>query len=309
MLPTGWRRLWLLILIFLARLFYHIAFKCHGLLGGLARLFRTPVLRYGLKLKALPAGVPDDSIRIVSFLCHNDVAMWMWAYASWRRFSGICAPVIILNDGSFTPGDRDILRRWPEVSIVEPDEAERKAAEFYKDHPGALPLRKDQLGPKFTDVPLFVPAGKKVFIFDADLLFFRHPAEAVEVLRKPSLSAYYYCQEEQASYQADPVLSRHFSNLPYGFNSGMLIFERDTMQPAHVERLFQTVRSFPPLKLAYYDQIYYVLLATETGFQGFPKTYATSMLQKPDVLVMKHYHSWMKHFFVQEGLWQLLRHP
>lgn len=309
MFSSGCRQFFVLGLIFLARLCFHIAFKFSGFLGGVARVCRAKALSASKDIRVMETAALDDSLRVVSLLCHRDVSLWQWAYASWRHFSGICAPVLILDDGSLTDADRKLLCRWPEVTIIARSEADTRVAEFYRDYPQVMQYRRDLvMAPKLLDIPVLVPAGKRVLLFDADLLFFRHPAEVVAALKQPVLDGFVYAGEEDSSYSAEPELTRRFTNLPHGFNAGFLVYERDWLTSEKLGHLCTLVREIPPMKILYEDQIIYAMLASERGHRSFPATYGTSMTHKPDSLVMKHYHSWMKDFYIQEGLWYFLRH-
>ncbi len=310
MLPRGPRRYWLLALIFVARLCYHIAFKCRGFLDPGAVFFRGIALKAVRGVSIPPPLALDDELRIVSLVCHRDVTLWLWSYLSCRHFSDFFAPVLIFDDGTLTDDDVELLRRWPEISIIYRKEADRKVMEFYGSFPAVLKYRHEMLlSRKVIDPPAFIPAGKRILLFDSDLLFFRRPLEVMAALQQPRLEAMLYASEEQASYAAQPELTERYPHLPYGFNSGLLVYERDWLDAEKLDFLCMLVKSLPPMKVPYDDQIILAILASEYGYMSLPDSYGASMSRKPEALVMKHYHSWMKHFYIQEGLWYLLRHP
>lgn len=306
MIIRGSAKYWILLLIGLSRICYHISFRCRGFLGGWAAFFRGHALTVS-KVAPLPQASDslDDSFRVVTLLCHAHVEMWLWAYISWQHFSRLRAPVLILDDGSLTDEDLALLRRFPEVTIVPKPEADRRAAEYYRDYPALYAFREETAGTKIMDIPVLVPPGKRVMLFDSDLLFFRRPIEIIEALHAPVLPGFYFgCERRE---QFIPELLDRFPQLPTSFNAGFLVYERDWLTSERLKTYCAIVKTLSRERHRHDDQNVYALLASEIGCCPLPETYATDMTLKPERLVMKHYHSWMKHFFIQEGLWYLLR--
>ncbi len=155
-----------------------------------------------------------------------------------------------------------------------------------------------------------MPEGRTVLLFDSDLLFFRRPEEVEKILRSHQPSSYVHLRETDPTYSQSPELRQLCGDVPYGFNSGLLIFQRDWLSRELIARVHGEIAALPKLNLLYQDQIYYVRLATLRGYSHFsPERYSEDGKRRPGdgVMVMKHYHSWMKTFFTLEGLLYLLR--
>lgn len=304
------RTYWTLLLLLGAKVAIHIEFRLSRAFKALSAFFRRQALDSSRQLSVPPKGDSIERVRIVSLLCHRDVGMWLWAYHSWRQFSGLAAPVLILDDGSLTDADRADLRRFPEVEIVNRADADRLVGDYYRAYPEVLEYRrKTVLAPKIIDLLPLVPMDCSILLFDSDLVFFRRPDEVIALMRASGPDVFTYAQESGRTYDVLPDLLQRYPHLPPGFNSGLLLFRREWLQAESVARAVREVEQLPPLKMVYQDQILYLILAEAKGYRSLPASYTEQREKDPasgDV-TMKHYHSWLKDHFALEGVWSLLR--
>lgn len=120
----------------------------------------------------------------VHVLCsHNHLTMLLWMLGSWYNvlLPGRAAQVYVHEDGSFTGKDFETVRRLlPSAQVVRATMSRDKAAnEWLTGYPAAreLRLREDVVfAMKLVD-PYFSSTAPVRFLFDADILWFKAPAE------------------------------------------------------------------------------------------------------------------------------------
>ena len=113
---------------------------------------------------------PDGGYTLVSQICHLDVLMWLVAAKSWARF---VPPknVWVLDDGSLTESDRELLRRHvPDLTIVgRPDVANTKCPK----------------GVFFERILLIADLAREQFVMqlDSDTVTTKHPQDAAQCIK------------------------------------------------------------------------------------------------------------------------------
>lgn len=70
-------------------------------------------------LRTAPLIRRDQGLTLVSMICHGEVLMYLVAAKSFSQHLGLSPDVVILNDGSLTEGDLDLLRAHiPQGKVV-----------------------------------------------------------------------------------------------------------------------------------------------------------------------------------------------
>lgn len=299
-----------LLFIFVGKVAFCLAYRIplRGPLLAIASRLGKWVLGFASHLYFPKQGEVDTSFRIVSQLCHRDVPMWLWAYATWCWSSQRYSPVTILEDGSLTEDDISLLKKIPHLKIIPRTKADERVRAYYQNFPRVLAYRdRFVMAPKITDVLAECEPEDTVFLFDADLCFFEKPVELLDCLRK--MERFIYTHDGSVGYAAVEELVRLQKNIPEGFCAGLCGFKAGWFSAEQVNNLCVELEKLPVLPVVYEDQILYTILAGKSGHYALPREYSNMPLDRPERihLVMKHYHSYNKLFFTLEGLWLLFR--
>lgn len=147
-----------------------------------------------LETRPFETGQDAPHFEIHMMLGHRHVGMTLWAAKSFLNQSGRRYAVHLHEDGSLTEQDAAQLRaHLPGVTLVRKAEADERAHELLKDRPHCYGYRfanrahSDHRNSNYNmhifsvrlfDFNLFTQASKRMFL-DADILFFKHPAEIV----------------------------------------------------------------------------------------------------------------------------------
>ncbi len=189
-------------------------------------------------------------------LCRRDLALGVLALKSLLRFEPDRLAVMVSDDGTLSPSDRQWVQRhvpncgwlaWPaRVPVIEQAIAMRPAtASLY--HGGRFPLICKVLH------PIAAARCENVIVLDPDTAFFMPPRQLLQWVRGREHTPLYMHDRQDEAVTVTPQLRRSFnqllpqvasSNHTYElaywlFNSGLLAFEPSQLDLDIAERYFQ----------------------------------------------------------------------
>jgi hypothetical protein len=201
--------------------------------------------------------------------------MGLLAVLSLEIFSGRPWRLFIHEDGSVGPLERSLIeKKLPGVRFVPRPEAEDVSARFWQEQPACRRNRsRHNLFLKFLDPVAFAP-GDKFLILDADLFFYKKPAELLEWALGPDRVCFYnrdvkevYCQSRRDIEQALGI--RLWEN----FNSGLVGVCKEAIDLNLSENLLTKFESTAPHP-QFFEQTLYALNCSAFGKGGpLPPTY------------------------------------
>ncbi len=125
---------------------------------------------------------PLHNMGISILLCHKDVHLALICLSSLFYFSKKKFPVFILDDGSLTDFDTELLTKFFNANILSRNEANRFEASIKQSSPSLFKLlRSKKTNPyKYKIELLLLSPFKRFIILDSDILFFTTPKEIID---------------------------------------------------------------------------------------------------------------------------------
>ena len=186
--------------------------------------------------------------------------MGLLAVLSLENFSGRPWRLFIHEDGSVGATEKEVIeKKLPGVRFVSRAEADDVSARFWQTHPACQRNRaRHNLFLKFLDPVAFAP-GDKFLILDADLFFYKKPAEILKWALGPDRYCFYnrdvkevYCQSRVDIEKALGV------SLWENFNSGLVGVCKEAIDLDLSEHLLATFEKTAPHP-QFFEQTLYAL--------------------------------------------------
>src|SRR3989344_1743604 len=137
--------------------------------------------------------VLNSRIGITTLLCHNDVGMFLYCLNSFFIHLRCGLPVFIVDDGTLTSNDEAMLKDHFMATIIKKKECDKRMKVLLKPYKNFYAFRFGKsaqiLKYKF-DVNVFHPFDKWIYL-DADILFYKKPAEILNWLNPENKSVLY----------------------------------------------------------------------------------------------------------------------
>jgi hypothetical protein len=140
----------------------------------------TGVCKFLLKLKQ--PMYKDPSVGMVSLLCHQDVAKYIYTIYSFFYQLHFQLPLYIVDDGTLTQKDKDTLRMRFAVHIDDVQVSQTNIARMYQFYPYLFRNRfkSDSHIYKMKIDALVLSPFQRTILIDSDVLFFRKPKTLIK---------------------------------------------------------------------------------------------------------------------------------
>jgi hypothetical protein len=273
-----------------------------------------------------PSRLPlDANVAICSLVCHRDLAMYIHALRS--LFAGMKKqlPVVVLNDGSLTGRDKEVLNMHFQIKIISLADARKKIKKLLKNFPVTeeylLSERNDIL--KYKLAVLWLSSYHKNILMDADVLFFQKPTLLVDWIEKGDDWLYVYHPETcfQEGYFPEHSFRKiwfasHQLTIEPCFNAGLLALPKPLVtQLEHIEKCFVTLKHHGIYVLGAMDEFVLAWVFAKNKALPLPaKSYRVYTLWKEtrewgtNKVVMRHFSYETKGLFMRQALNLAKRH-
>ncbi len=143
--------------------------------------------------KKKTSNFPQTKVGISMLLCHKDVHLALLCLSTLTYFSETRFPIFILDDGSLTKLDCELLKKFFDCNIMYRKEANIFEKDIKKTSPYFYKLLKLKSAHayKYKLELLFLSPFKKFIILDADILFFSKPKEVLRWINSKKFSFIY----------------------------------------------------------------------------------------------------------------------
>jgi hypothetical protein len=245
----------------------------------------------------------DEEVRVLTW--KRDWINVIWALKTFYKFSAAHFPLYI-HDGGLKPGNvAGLLAHFPNAVFVPRANADLEVERILTSKGLSRCLlyrRRNATTLKLFDF-LLLSRARVVITIDADILFFRRPAEFLDGACPPNK----YNRDESYFYTLSlEELQRRFGLRPVGFiNSGLSRIVRESIDFAAVERCLQDEDLFADQWVT--EQTLHALCSTGHQPELLPRRYLVST--KPGLgpeLVCKHYPGTGRHLLYEEGMRHLI---
>lgn len=128
----------------------------------------------------------DNSVGITSLVCHRDVKLFIVAVQSFYYALGKVLPLYIIDDGSLTFQDKNLLKKLLPVYIEPLESNDKKMKQKLNNFRSVYRFRFDPeatIVKKKIDCLILNPFGRFIYI-DSDVLFHRRPTEIIKWLEE-----------------------------------------------------------------------------------------------------------------------------
>jgi hypothetical protein len=170
-----------------------------------------------------------SGVGISTLLCHRDLQMGICSLMSFMYQLGYGLPVYVVDDGSLTGDDKNLLRKYFEVSLEDVTRREKRAQVAYRRFPALRSFRFDTSAAK-NRLKLdawFLHPFSRVLYLDADILFLSRPTE-IDSWLKTKYRTFFYsiCHRYMRKFVSDKTQQAYSS-----FRKLLFTFDGSTMDP------------------------------------------------------------------------------
>lgn len=179
--------------------------------------------------------IVDNTIGVTTLLCHHHIPLFIYSAMSLFYQLGYSLPIYVVDDGSLTKSDKQLLQNFFTATIDSSQVCEKKMHILLKKYSDFSKYRFDPRTPnakKKFDAYLLHPFSRFIYI-DADILFYKKPTEIVSwIVSKNPVPLYtsYYDSHQESANNADTEVSFRkllykylsINNMQIYFSSGLL---------------------------------------------------------------------------------------
>jgi hypothetical protein len=266
----------------------------------------------------------NTAVNIVTLLCHKDVYMFLYAIHSFFYFTKQSFPVTIINDGTLTKGDIQLLRRHFFITLFTTNHIEKKLSNIFSKYL----FIKHFITASYTPVIKWKLAFmlRKLYpryiFLDGDILFFQEPTQItnwIKSTKKYCLNLEYDDRSQENKGNADDnyldiyhayrecLKSTYFPNTNTLFNNGILcVPDNNLIQEDKLNTILEVVFKTHFDNQFGTDELVLSCLFTNMHSRSLPKCDYSIQLNGPRPpqlpTVCKHYCWQAKQFFPLDAI-------
>lgn len=177
----------------------------------------------------------DQSVGIVSLLCHRDVTKYIYTTTSFFYQLGFQLPLFVVDDGTLTNTDKDNLSERFDIRIEDKYELDENIAKKY--HPYQYLYRNRFLSNshiyKMKIDALVLSPFERTILMDSDILFFHKPTIIINWIKSNSEEILHFVHKKkdihkgifasQLELTCRTLLKRYkYTRMNIDFNSGLV---------------------------------------------------------------------------------------
>ncbi|HTQ41034.1 MAG TPA: hypothetical protein VMJ32_18615 [Pirellulales bacterium] len=257
----------------------------------------------------IETAVTADTIEVFTLTGKKDWLNLIWSLKSFYRFAARSYPLTILDDGTLTNNeDEMLLLHFPQARLIRAVASDAIMMQELSDYPRCQCYRRlHPLARKCFDVGCFIRAPR-VLLLDSDVLFFREPTELLFRIDKPTIMNYFNADVAPALNIGAVEASRKFNiELNERINSGLCLLSSAVFNLDWMEE-FLCCDSIWANKIWRIEQTLLALAASRVGVELLPeREYRVSLQAGTDGCAAKHYVGAVRHLMYREGLAKLVR--
>ena len=239
--------------------------------------------------KPMITGKDDLHFEIHLLLGHRHVGMCLWAVKSLLNAAEKKYAIVLHDDGSLTDADIAILKQHLiGVRIFRKFEADILIAKNISGFPHVEMYRFNKLGVtpwgqrmsifslKLLDFNLLTNA-RKTLVLDTDVLFFKRPEEIISWVDDINSKDSLYCHENYKplfNKNKNVIGFERKTEMPLGFNSGLICLNRDVIDLAVFELWLIKNRERVDKVYTFEQHAYNHLVDRSNSHWALPETYS-----------------------------------
>ena len=245
----------------------------------------------------------------------EDVRPAVWCLHTFFRAAGVDWPVVFHQGGRMDDRDwRFLESKFPESRVLRSTEADGLVEPLLQQRGMANAVAVRRRSPTFHKLvdPILLSRARTLLMLDTDILFFRRPAELLDIVCDPGHLNTFNRDAISHPYNVSDAdsLTRFGRPLPEWLNSGLSLLNREAIDLDRVESY--CAESSVTTNVHFIEQTILALLAAEFGHVLLPETYVCS--KSPGLatadgrpLVAKHYIETPRPLLFEEGMVELIR--
>jgi hypothetical protein len=252
-------------------------------------------------------GLGDGCCEIHVLTSKDDWLNLVWTLKSFYAASGRQYELCIHDDGSLDATARsELSKHFPDARIIGRETADREVLPTLANYPRCLAFRQtNHLSPKLFDFRHYSHCDR-MLLLDSDVLFFENPTELLRRIESPTYLRNTVNADIATGYTVDPVAAstRFGMDVPEGFNSGLGMIHRDSLQLEWIEEFLE----YPGILGHFWriEQTLFALCSARFGVELLPPEYRVSLARGTDKCVAKHYVGPVRHLMYGEGIRKLV---
>lgn len=264
-------------------------------------------------------------IGICTLLCHDHIYFYLISVKSFFYFTKLELPVFVVDDGSMTNEDVQLLNRHVQnITIVRGKEAEKIMISKLRGLPFSLRFRKESHSQIYSHNkklfdPILLSSFKKYIYFDSDIIFFNKPREIINWIHNSKDMILHMSYTKEYMQHTDlqilnyiPVIFK-IQDIP-NLNSGIICGYKKFLKLDLIEKYLKDIYSYSLAHKWFSEQIIFYLvfskmnkLAKIKKIQPLdPLLYyvlVNSVMRKYyRALICIHYHSYSKDYIYYDGI-------
>jgi hypothetical protein len=253
--------------------------------------------------------IQPDGLEVFVLTGQQDWLNLLWSLKSFYWFSGGVWPLTILDDGTLTNAEDDVLmEHFPRARIIRAVTSEAVISGMLADYPLCQRYRSlHPLARKAFDAGALLRAPR-MLLLDSDLLFFREPTELVRRID---------ATDDPNCFNADVAPGLNISEkeakirfsiaLNVRINSGLCLLSNRVFNLDWMEE-FLSCQSIWNGHIWRIEQTLLALAASRDGVELLPECeYRVSLEPGTKGCVVKHYVGAVRHLMYREGIAKLVR--
>ena len=269
---------------------------------------------YLKRLKALCNKPTNKITAIHSMVCHADVLRYLVAIYSLLRNCQTIPKIIVHDDGTLTKHDYQMISIIPNVSLITPQQADRRAKRVFRHHRRLLKYRQlSAFNKKLIHSLLFKNTFQQTLLLDSDVVFFRYPEEIIDFFVQRKKTNPIYLQDIKNAYITNRKALRtlfHINVLPR-VNSGLLGFQTKILTLKFVSGFYstldRTIWNSPPHD-PWIEQTAFAILISRYTPQKLSTRYYLGSNKTPNYAICRHYVQGTRKYYLFDVLsWELKR--
>lgn len=281
--------------------------------------WRKNVTRKKILETAPITDLTDDRCEIHILISDSHVLDLLWTLKSFYLTSKRKYLLCIHDDGKLSEEMAGLLlKHFPDARLIWRKDADADQALLNKlaPYPQLQRFRKERyFGIRTTDYLHYLRTSK-ILLLDADILFFREPAELLRRIEDPNY-AQNTCNED-SPWDGHDVVKKNivdqYCQLDFNpcFNAGLFLANRASLHHAWFEEFLNLPGMFdentPKRSWGMVEQQLFAIASCRHGLELLPKQdYLVSLDRQDHNPCSRHYVSWVRNFMYLDGIPKLLR--
>jgi hypothetical protein len=233
---------------------------------------------------------PEAEFSIHMVTCHNHVDMAIWCLKSFSYYAEESPHLMIHDDGTLTTHDKELLlSHLDRCTVIDKSEADETMNEALRAYPRCRQMRarpEFYCALKLFDPSVYSPTDVIVLV-DSDILFFQHPSEFLNYVRRgnPCFNSDY---QDAYAVPAEELRRRLNINVLSKVNAGLLVLRRADYDLNFMEDYFACFSS-PIRDVNRHEQTLHALLLSRSEAYRLSNAYQISGQRISATTVSHHF--------------------